>query len=122
MGSLKQPETYSSGLRRHLNNSTSSLGSVGGCPRKLSSSSTSSNGGGVVDSNHPLFYINGEDEVVVSSGNHGDILSQSEGGYPSASGSRLQTGLSCNRSSSPITMQSNRGRQPSISESPTCGR
>jgi hypothetical protein len=48
--------------------------------------------------------------------------SQSEGGYPSASGSRLQTGLSCNRSSSPITMQSNRGRQPSISESPTCGR
>ncbi|XP_045166694.2 myotubularin-related protein 14-like [Mercenaria mercenaria] len=118
-GVIKAPETYSSGLRRHLNNSSSSLASVGGCQRKLSSGSAGSNSG-PIDSNNPLFYISGEDEVVIN-GSPASGFSQSDSFHPTPNGSRLQAGLSCKRSSSPILMQSNRGRQSSISESPTCG-
>ncbi|XP_052285662.1 myotubularin-related protein 14-like isoform X2 [Dreissena polymorpha] len=112
-------DTYSKEVRKHLS-SVGSGGSSSGSARisverkrNSSSSSLSSNGSFTIEpcSRYFLQYENDEDVIDEQS----DVSAQT-----SSNCTLLQT-TPCQRSSSPMMVPENRGRQSSLSDSPTCG-
>lgn len=119
-GNSKSPETYSSGLRRHLNSGSSGSSGSLGRRRNSSTSSLSSTNGSAVEPNNAMFFLNCEEDYFLAESSPKGSLGQADATHPATSGS-LYTQTTCKRVSSPIQVMSSRGRQPSISESPPLG-
>ncbi|KAL4226757.1 Myotubularin-related protein 14 [Mactra antiquata] len=111
-GLIKPQDNSHHGARRPYNGSSSSLGSLLGRRRTPSNGSVSSNSS---LSGSP-FNISVDDDTNLPN------CSSQQDSFPNVvNPGHLQRPLIFQRSSSPIEVQSTRGRQPSMSESPTCG-